>query len=75
MDSRTRGAARSRGGLVPLDTVWRFGANMATTLHTDVDITLGELKLPRGDYTLFILYARHGLHIDRESRHGAVGGY
>ncbi|HXE83216.1 MAG TPA: DUF2911 domain-containing protein [Gemmatimonadales bacterium] len=48
------------GGLVPLDTVWRFGANMATTLHTDVDITLGELKLPRGDYTLFILYARTG---------------
>jgi len=48
------------GGLVPLDTVWRFGANMATTLHTDVDITLGDLKLPRGDYTLFILYARTG---------------
>lgn len=48
------------GGLVPLDTVWRFGANMATTLHTDVDITLGELQLPRGDYTLFILYARTG---------------
>src|SRR6185436_8361760 len=45
------------GGLIPLDTVWRFGANTATTLHTDVDITLGELKLPRGDYTLFILYA------------------
>ena len=48
------------GGLVPLDTVWRFGANMATTLHTDVDLTLGDLKLPRGDYTLFILYARTG---------------
>jgi len=48
------------GGLVPLDTVWRFGANMATTLHADVDITLGDLKLPRGDYTLFILYARTG---------------
>ena len=48
------------GGLVPLDTVWRFGANMATTLHTDVDITLGDLKLPRGDYTLYILYARTG---------------
>jgi hypothetical protein len=46
------------GGLIPLDTVWRFGANMATTLHTDLDITLGDLKLPRGDYTLFILYSR-----------------
>jgi len=44
------------GGLVPRDTVWRFGANAATTLHTDLDITLGTLKLPRGDYSLFMLY-------------------
>jgi hypothetical protein len=48
------------GGLVPLDTVWRFGANMATTLHSDLDITVGELKLARGDYSLFILYSRAG---------------
>src|ERR1700694_1739459 len=51
---------RVEGGLIPLDTVWRFGANMATTLHTDLDITLGDVKLPRGDYSLFILYARAG---------------
>lgn len=44
------------GGLVPRDTVWRFGANAATTLHTDLDLTLGTMKLPRGDYSLFILY-------------------
>ena len=48
------------GGLIPLDTVWRFGANMATTLHSDLDITLGDLKIPRGDYSLFILYTRAG---------------
>jgi hypothetical protein len=48
------------GGLIPLDTVWRFGANAATTLHTDLDITLGDVKLGRGDYSLFILYARSG---------------
>ena len=48
------------GGLIPLDTVWRFGANMATTLHTDLDITLGDVKLPRGDYSLFVLYTRSG---------------
>jgi len=44
------------GGLIPTNTVWRFGANMATTLHTDVDLTLGTLALPRGDYTLFLLH-------------------
>lgn len=48
------------GGLIPLDTVWRFGANAATTLHTDLDITLGDVKLGRGDYSLFILYSRSG---------------
>src|SRR5258705_6121383 len=44
------------GGLVPLDTVWRFGANTATTLHSDVDFMLGDLAAPRGDYSLHVLY-------------------
>lgn len=48
------------GGLVPLDTVWRFGSNTATTLHTDLDITLGDLAIPRGDYSLFVLYSAKG---------------
>ena len=48
------------GGLVPLDTVWRFGANSATTLHTDVDLTVGTLAVPRGDYALFLLYSKSG---------------
>jgi hypothetical protein len=48
------------GGLIPTDTVWRFGANIATTLHTDVDLTIGGLALPRGDYTLFLLHGSNG---------------
>ena len=48
------------GGLIPMDTVWRFGANMATTLHTDVDFRLGDLRVPPGDYSLFVLYTRTG---------------
>jgi hypothetical protein len=51
---------RVEGGLIPLDTVWRFGANAATTLHSDVDLTLGDLAIPRGDYSLFILYSTNG---------------
>lgn len=52
---------RVEGGLIPKDTVWRFGADEATTLHTDVDVMLGDstsgvLRIPRGNYTLFILY-------------------
>jgi len=45
------------GGLIPNDTVWRFGSNYATTLHTEVDLTLGSLAIPRGDYTLFLLHS------------------
>lgn len=48
------------GGLIPQDKVWRFGANSATTLHTDVDLMLGELKVPRGDYTLFVQMGQSG---------------
>lgn len=48
------------GGLVPRDTVWRFGANMSTTLHTDLDLRLGTLALPRGDYSLYVLYTATG---------------
>lgn len=34
--------------------IWRGGANSATTLKTDGDITLGDLHLPAGAYTLFV---------------------
>lgn len=51
---------RIAGGLVPLDTVWRFGANEATALHTDVDMRIGDLQVPRGDYSLFVLYSTSG---------------
>lgn len=59
------------GGLVPRDTVWRFGANAATTLHTDLDITLGTLKLPKGDYSLYVRYSPSGsqLIVNRGTGH------
>jgi hypothetical protein len=35
--------------------VWRAGANSATALHTDADLDINGLKVPKGDYTLFVL--------------------
>jgi hypothetical protein len=35
-----------------LGQVWRLGANEATTLRTDVDLTIGALTVPKGAYTL-----------------------
>ena len=61
------------GGLIPDDTVWRFGANRATTLHTDVDLTLGSLALPRGDYTLFLLHANNAWQLIVNGRTGEWG--
>jgi Protein of unknown function (DUF2911) len=34
--------------------VWRAGANPATALHTDADLTIGNLNVPAGNYTLFV---------------------
>lgn len=34
--------------------VWRAGANSATALHTDGDIEIGDVKVPKGDYTLYV---------------------
>ena len=42
------------GGVVPLDSVWRLGANLATELEADVDVRIGGTVIPRGLYTLFV---------------------
>ena len=47
-------------GVVPWDSVWRTGANMATQLSTEVDMTIGNTFVPRGVYTLFSLPTRNG---------------
>ena len=51
-------SARGRkveGGLIPNGSVWRLGADSATTLTTDADLTIGDLKVPKGVYTLYLL--------------------
>jgi hypothetical protein len=45
------------GGLISHDPhypVWRAGANSATALHTEADLDIQGLKVPAGDYTLFV---------------------
>lgn len=48
------------GDLVPLDTAWRSGANVATHLTTEVDVTIGNVFVPRGLYTLFTVPSNTG---------------
>jgi hypothetical protein len=41
--------------LVPYGEVWRAGANEATTLTVDTDVTIGGKTVPAGTYTLFTI--------------------
>lgn len=41
------------GGLVPLNQVWRTGANEATTFETNMPLEIGNASLPAGKYTLW----------------------
>lgn len=43
------------GDVVPWDTVWRLGADMATHLSTSADLRLGDTTLPAGRYTLWMV--------------------
>ncbi len=43
------------GGLVPFDTVWRTGANEATTFETNLDLTIEGKRLPAGKYSLWTI--------------------
>src|ERR1700704_6512872 len=45
------------GGLLSRDPTypaWRAGANAATALHTDAELTVGGLAVPKGNYTLYV---------------------
>ncbi|MGD0156572.1 MAG: DUF2911 domain-containing protein [Terracidiphilus sp.] len=47
----------TKDGLISHDPhypVWRAGANAATTLKTDGDLTIGDVSVPAGTYTLFV---------------------
>jgi hypothetical protein len=44
------------GGILSQDPTypaWRAGANSATTFHTDADLDIGGLQVPKGDYTIY----------------------
>src|SRR3954470_10309493 len=48
------------GGRISQDPnypVWRAGANSATAFHTDADLDIGGLAVPKGDYTIYVWIA------------------
>ena len=55
-----RGRALHTDSLVPYDKPWRLGANASTSLSTDVDLVLGGVTVPKGNYVLYALPGRAG---------------
>lgn len=71
-----RPLARGRvllGDVIPLDRVWRTGANAATQFTTSTTITLGGLRLPRGTYTLWTLPHASGAELIVNKQSGQWG--
>jgi hypothetical protein len=48
------------GALVPYGQVWRTGADEATVLNTEADLTIGNLAVPKGKYAIFTLPSETG---------------
>jgi hypothetical protein len=42
------------GALQADGTVWRLGADFATILHTDADLDIAGLAVPKGEYALYV---------------------
>lgn len=55
-----RGRPLHTDSLVPYDVAWRTGANAATTLTTDVDLTIGGTPVAKGKYFVWTLPTRTG---------------
>lgn len=51
-------SAREReveGTLIPFGQWWRLGADTATTLTADTDLKIGDVEVPKGVYTLYVI--------------------
>lgn len=71
----SRPYARGRnvwGTVVPLDSVWRTGANLTTSLTTDVDLTVGGMRIPKGSYSLFSIPTDESLTLIVSRKPGRV---
>lgn len=58
------------GGVVPYGQVWRLGANLATHLTLELGMRIGDLEIPPGTYTLYMLPTESGaeLIVNRQTR-------
>lgn len=63
------------GGLVPLDSVWRTGANEATEITFKHDAIFGGKKVKAGTYTLFTIPSAEYWEVILNKQLGQWGAY
>ena len=61
------------GNVVPLNQVWRTGANAATVFTTDKDLAFGSTVIPAGKYTLWTVPSSSGAQLIFNSETGQWG--
>jgi hypothetical protein len=59
-DPRSGEPRKIWGGVVAFDKVWRLGADEATMLVTEQPLMFGDVTVPAGAYTLYMLPAADG---------------
>ena len=63
------------GVVVPMDSIWRTGANLATTFVTEADLMLGTVTVPKGSYTLYSLPREHSYTLIISKKEGGPAAY
>jgi hypothetical protein len=53
-DPKSGATRKIWGGLVPYGQVWRMGADEATLLTTDKEVSIGGTAIPAGSYSLYL---------------------
>lgn len=61
------------GGLIPVNKVWRTGANAATTLKTPIDLKIGDINVPAGTYTVYSIVTEKGYQLIINKQTGQWG--
>ena len=46
---------KAYGDVVPMDKMWRFGANMASTIKSNDEFSIQGNKIPAGEYSIFAI--------------------
>ena len=59
--------------LVPLNSVWRLGANTSTSITTDIDLVIGGASVPKGTYTLWVFRSDNGAKLAINKQTGQWG--